>query len=152
MLVFFFKQKTAYEMRISDWSSDVCSSDLDPGDARGREDVALGRVAAADRSEGLWRHGDAAAGDRAAQRRGLGADIDHMRGAGCVEMSRFECHARGAKQGGARKARGDGGERPRRAEPSRWVSRLRSTRTAEEYGRKRPIADIDPPCREAMGR
>src|SRR3546814_9261068 len=27
-LVFFFKQKTAYEMRISDWSSDVCSSDL----------------------------------------------------------------------------------------------------------------------------
>src|SRR3546814_3728581 len=35
---FFFKQKTAYEMRISDWSSDVCSSDLpvEPG-----EDVRL---------------------------------------------------------------------------------------------------------------
>src|SRR3546814_7766798 len=30
--VFFFKQKTAYEMRISDWSADVCSSDL-PADA-----------------------------------------------------------------------------------------------------------------------
>src|SRR3546814_14031083 len=29
MCFFFFKQKTAYEMRISDWSSDVCSSDLD---------------------------------------------------------------------------------------------------------------------------
>src|SRR3546814_15982971 len=29
IFVFFFKQKTAYEMRISDWSSDVCSSDLD---------------------------------------------------------------------------------------------------------------------------
>src|SRR3546814_6239496 len=28
MLVFFFKQKAAFEMRISDWSSDVCSSDL----------------------------------------------------------------------------------------------------------------------------
>src|SRR3546814_1410722 len=28
--VFFFKQKTAYEMRISDWISDVCSSDLQP--------------------------------------------------------------------------------------------------------------------------
>src|SRR3546814_5795613 len=28
MNIFFFKQKTAYEMRISDWSSDVCSSDL----------------------------------------------------------------------------------------------------------------------------
>src|SRR3546814_10561855 len=32
---FFFKQKTAYEMRISDWSSDVCSSDL--------QGVAVGR-------------------------------------------------------------------------------------------------------------
>src|SRR3546814_16692125 len=29
---FFFKQKTAYEMRISDWSSDVCSSDLPPSE------------------------------------------------------------------------------------------------------------------------
>src|SRR3546814_4257584 len=28
VVFFFFKQKTAYEMRISDWSSDVCSSDL----------------------------------------------------------------------------------------------------------------------------
>src|SRR3546814_4445111 len=31
MSCFFFKQKTAYEMRISDWSSDVCSSDLGIG-------------------------------------------------------------------------------------------------------------------------
>src|SRR3546814_6699999 len=31
LLIFFFKQKTAYEMRISDWSSDVCSSDLELG-------------------------------------------------------------------------------------------------------------------------
>src|SRR3546814_4405903 len=30
IVFFFFKQKTAYEMRISDWSSDVCSSDLLP--------------------------------------------------------------------------------------------------------------------------
>src|SRR3546814_5785873 len=30
LFFFFFKQKTAYEMRISDWSSDVCSSDLTP--------------------------------------------------------------------------------------------------------------------------
>src|SRR3546814_16792687 len=29
LAIFFFKQKTAYDMRISDWSSDVCSSDLD---------------------------------------------------------------------------------------------------------------------------
>src|SRR3546814_2426280 len=33
VLFFFFKQKTAYEMRISDWSSDVCSSDLAIGNA-----------------------------------------------------------------------------------------------------------------------
>src|SRR3546814_9839456 len=38
LLVFFFKQKTAYEVRISDWSSDVCSSDL-----RGRRRHRQGR-------------------------------------------------------------------------------------------------------------
>src|SRR3546814_3147163 len=40
VLFFFFKQKTAYEMRISDWSSDVCSSDLHFPIARhrGRDD------------------------------------------------------------------------------------------------------------------
>src|SRR3546814_1976283 len=32
LLFFFFKQKTAYDMRISDWSSDVCSSDLSADD------------------------------------------------------------------------------------------------------------------------
>src|SRR3546814_9155791 len=32
--LFFFKQKTAYEMRISDWSSDVCSSDLIAGEVK----------------------------------------------------------------------------------------------------------------------
>src|SRR3546814_2578250 len=35
-MFFFFKQKTAYEMRISDWSSDVCSSDLTVVPARWR--------------------------------------------------------------------------------------------------------------------
>src|SRR3546814_5029369 len=46
--VFLFKQKTAYEMRISDWSSDVCSSDLLGGGRprRGQgHPVALGRPA-----------------------------------------------------------------------------------------------------------
>src|SRR3546814_1631926 len=64
---FFFKQKTAYEMRISDWSSDVCSSDLrrarqllqvggdiealgraamDAADAAGGEDADAGEVGA----------------------------------------------------------------------------------------------------------
>src|SRR3546814_7629911 len=41
---FFFKQKTAYEMRISDWSSDVCSSDLRYAQAfRTRPVAELGR-------------------------------------------------------------------------------------------------------------
>src|SRR3546814_7014572 len=40
---FFFKQKTAYEMRISDWSSDVCSSDLLLGE-RQRDGGARGRI------------------------------------------------------------------------------------------------------------
>src|SRR3546814_1801202 len=46
VVFFFFKQKTAYEMRISDWSSDVCSSDLldvittrEPGGSPGAEAI-----------------------------------------------------------------------------------------------------------------
>src|SRR3546814_3989388 len=42
LCVFFFKQKTAYEMRISDWSSDVCSSDLTPRPLIGCWDSAGG--------------------------------------------------------------------------------------------------------------
>src|SRR3546814_3250231 len=38
---FFFKQKTAYELRISDWSSDVCSSDLCRILAHGRDENAI---------------------------------------------------------------------------------------------------------------
>src|SRR3546814_11857026 len=51
-LFFFFKQKTAYEMRISDWSSDVCSSDLDGEAATApRPDVAAGSAHAGDADE-----------------------------------------------------------------------------------------------------
>src|SRR3546814_8507616 len=49
-LFFFFKQKTAYEMRISDRSSDVCSSDLAPlacADGRNRMHTALAYIGAA---------------------------------------------------------------------------------------------------------
>src|SRR3546814_2986062 len=42
---FFFKQKTAYEMRISDWSSDVCSSDLVAGEPIG-VDLLIGNAQA----------------------------------------------------------------------------------------------------------
>src|SRR3546814_5229411 len=55
---FFFKQKTAYEMRISDWSSDVCSSDLEAGT------LALGTSLAHALMPGLivYLHGDLGAG------------------------------------------------------------------------------------------
>src|SRR3546814_10507723 len=46
-MFFFFKQKTAYEMRISDWSSDVCSSDLQAAEAvahRGNRNLLGGRA------------------------------------------------------------------------------------------------------------
>src|SRR3546814_6500161 len=41
---FFFRQKTAYERRISDWSSDVCSSDLRRGRLPGERERAFGAV------------------------------------------------------------------------------------------------------------
>src|SRR3546814_9264545 len=72
---FFFKQKTAYEMRISDWSSDVCSSDLRETPARpparhrsavrslrspdgGRAQRAAGGRRAAGQGHGCGLHGD----------------------------------------------------------------------------------------------
>src|SRR3546814_3614517 len=45
--VFFFKQKTAYDVRISDWSSDVCSSDLALSDALPRSSGRCGARASA---------------------------------------------------------------------------------------------------------
>src|SRR3546814_4482410 len=51
---FFFKQKTAYEMRISDWSSDVCSSDLHYLTTGEKRIIGIGRLTSArrrDRSE-----------------------------------------------------------------------------------------------------
>src|SRR3546814_8515493 len=46
---FFFKQKTAYEMRISDWSSDVCSSDLLSPSAKMAEPADRFRLTAGDK-------------------------------------------------------------------------------------------------------
>src|SRR3546814_19070833 len=56
-LFFFFKQKTAYDLRISDWSSDVCSSDLD----RRSDRIDRGRMAGASGRNGrraVSRHAD----------------------------------------------------------------------------------------------
>src|SRR3546814_3758276 len=86
-LFFFFKQKTAYEMRISDWSSDVCSSDLlifFPAEERFLDqDFVCGRgdqAAANDMFEFLTVIGDTAAG--AAQREGR---TDDRRQAGALD-------------------------------------------------------------------
>src|SRR3546814_7831941 len=64
MCFFFFKQKTAYEMRISDWSSDVCSSDL----------VGIGRC---DEFDGLAvdRHSLASGGNRDREGDGAGGIV-----------------------------------------------------------------------------
>src|SRR3546814_7121735 len=56
---FFFKQKTAYDMRISDWSSDVCSSDLFVGEQHDRR-----------------RHPPQPVGEMRVERRHPGAGVD----------------------------------------------------------------------------
>src|SRR3546814_4140660 len=52
---FFFKQKTAYEMRISDWSSDVCSSDLSNGEHRSRRQLLHYATACGDQSQSIFK-------------------------------------------------------------------------------------------------
>src|SRR3546814_10337440 len=78
LLFFFFKQKTAYEMRISDWSSDVCSSDLhlDPLDVEifllEQAVMDQRRVVEADRDARIGGRGDRLgpdAADRSEERR-----------------------------------------------------------------------------------
>src|SRR3546814_8907672 len=76
LFVFFFKQKTAYEMRISDWSSDVCSSDLpEDADQRGRNAQRREELDQFDRRR---RRGEDAAGEphHAAEPRQHGDDRD----------------------------------------------------------------------------
>src|SRR3546814_17740904 len=82
-IFFFFKQKTAYEMRISDWSSDVCSSDL-PRHLR--------HARRAGRTDLLLRPGQRPAGDHHLHPRQhtLGADRSEERRVGkeCVSTCR----------------------------------------------------------------
>src|SRR3546814_4018587 len=81
---FFFKQKTAYEMRISDWSSDVCSSDLI---YRERVSLASGRFAMIDDGLGFqlvpWRPAlDRHLGQHVAGTMAAGGSIDWSLGRG----------------------------------------------------------------------
>src|SRR3546814_4966723 len=75
VVVFFFKQKTAYEMRISDWSSDVCSSDLF-ADFNGK--IAKAELTDADRADLIARGTAALKGGFATGYRAL---IAHLRAA-----------------------------------------------------------------------
>src|SRR3546814_10540355 len=94
---FVFKQKTAYEMRISDWSSEVCSSDLvDDVACKGREPAGeqIGRsVVVAERV-----HIDAAPRGRALQDRGIREFIfENTRramGARFTKIGRASCRER----------------------------------------------------------
>src|SRR3546814_5953273 len=52
LFIFFIKQKTAYDMRIRDWSADVCSSDL-PLRALGQDDARIGAVGEGDQHRGV---------------------------------------------------------------------------------------------------
>src|SRR3546814_14409260 len=57
-IFFFFKQKTAYEMRISDWSSDVCSSDLDVKMAGKTGTAQVVSLSKGSGKGGLWKYRD----------------------------------------------------------------------------------------------
>src|SRR3546814_1060245 len=97
VIFFFFKQKTAYEMRISDWSSDVCSSDLDPGLRRkegNREREGPGRGSRSRRERRALRRGAPRARSRRRDRRrragarGRGRSEERRVGKECVSTCR----------------------------------------------------------------
>src|SRR3546814_5966417 len=99
VLVFFcFKQKTAYEMRISDWSSDVCSSDLELGHRvailhgfRCRDD-SLGTAARAVRRDQDSEIKARPAPEGGAGRRDVAARSEERRvGQECVSTCRSRC-------------------------------------------------------------
>src|SRR3546814_3947618 len=91
--LFFFKQKTAYEMRISDWSSDVCSSDLRPAGEAGVAGCAACAHAGARRTGGgvtrqrLRKRPDARLGQCADDGQRDPADPVRQRPAGRSELS-----------------------------------------------------------------
>src|SRR3546814_16897363 len=94
-LLLFFKQKTAYEMRISDWSSDVCSSDLRRAGARDPR-----------RRQGGDRR---CAPVRPLRRPGRSRRSGEPGGRGRIAAAREEFHRRGT-EGDRRQGSGGGGE------------------------------------------
>src|SRR3546814_8960504 len=90
LLIFVFKQKTAYEMRISDWSSDVCSADLAALDldVHGRGPVVIGIPEAAAIRRGRAADRPARAVNWRRRRR------SHPAGRGFPEIGRASCTER----------------------------------------------------------
>src|SRR3546814_3437675 len=88
-IFFFFKQKTAYEMRISDWSSDVCSSDLRAADQNAQAHRLLGAEVLAHLADGERADDGADAG---------GAEQD-AEGAG-IAVQQITCHQYRQRGGG----------------------------------------------------
>src|SRR3546814_2205229 len=96
-LIFFcFKQKTAYEMRISDWSSDVCSSDLfrrGPGPIFPRfqidDEATVGEIIAC--AKAAWGTGDNGAHGAIFQQRQQGILRGHHIAVHLLEAGSFRC-------------------------------------------------------------
>src|SRR3546814_16687663 len=111
LIFFFFKQKTAYEMRISDWSSDVCSSDLRNGVAGGARHVGCDQPILAKNAIDQGGFADVRAADH--------SDAHHSRrlfvGIGC-RLGLRQVHFDGVEQIRSAERRGGKG----------WVSTCRS--------------------------
>src|SRR3546814_19222942 len=133
---FFFKQKTAYEMRISDWSSDVCSSDLCTARVRDRPVEQCGadplavpaaeHIALVEFDRGLGpvpRKGDRPQFDEADDPVVLGRGADREIGSGDLRGQAFVAERR-ADEGGERSAERRGGEAGVRTCGCRWSPRL----------------------------
>src|SRR3546814_7898409 len=87
---FFFKQKTAYELRISDWSSDVCSSDLlARAGGRGRQLFELEGIEAAEIVDHHRAHGSLHSGREAHPSTGSGRSEERRVGKECVSTCRY---------------------------------------------------------------
>src|SRR3546814_16154188 len=131
-MFFFFKQKTAYEMRISDWSSDVCSSDLPPVD----RDRLAGQIIAAVREQEdkeILKLGHRA---ETTQRHGVGARRARSGVGDGVELLPRAFGGEGPRRGGV-EANAIGPPLDRERNRHRMTRRLRHPR-GNTKGRARP--------------
>src|SRR3546814_4724956 len=85
----FFKQKTAYEMRISDWSSDVCSSDL-----QAEDDSLFGFIARVDEKDRETVFDNEDCWQKALPALGITYPIDNVRKRVTTEIGRASCRER----------------------------------------------------------